>query len=510
MSERQSKAVQERHERILNEIVKRPENEFCADCGARNPRWASYSLGVFLCIRCAGIHRKMGTHISKVKSITMDQWSMEQIEIMRNSGGNTVVNQKINPNPANHPLPITQEDDHAIEKYIRTKWEKRAFTMENINRQVMASPPPSSPMSQQTQVQPQLQSQVQVQPTVQKASPAVARLQVLPKRSSSVPVTNNINDNMAGLQYKLLQLHEMGFKDELRNRQILSQTQGNLEATVEILSRLTQQPQTQQPYLQQKQPIQVMSDEQKLEHLMKLGFSDRQQNIDALRRAGGNVEIAITIVNEAKSATLLANQNASSQQYLSNRSNSMPTLHSNVLNNNSLLANTASTNTYNPFALSQPPSAFSSQQVAFPVQPQQPQQPQQQIAFAPSLQQPQHTAFATPLQQQSDQSQTNFSSPFQQPFQSQQPFQPSMFSQPTQQVVNNPFSASAPKSLPSLPSSNNVINSFPIQSLSPAPQTTSNPFTQMASASYLSTAVQPQQASLNPWSTTATTGNSFF
>lgn len=46
-----------------------------------DPRWASYSLGVFLCIRCAGIHRKMGTHISKVKSITMDQWTSEQIEV---------------------------------------------------------------------------------------------------------------------------------------------------------------------------------------------------------------------------------------------------------------------------------------------------------------------------------------------------------------------------------------------------------------------------------------------
>jgi hypothetical protein len=46
-----------------------------------DPRWASYSLGVFLCIRCAGIHRKMGTHISKVKSITMDQWNTEQIDV---------------------------------------------------------------------------------------------------------------------------------------------------------------------------------------------------------------------------------------------------------------------------------------------------------------------------------------------------------------------------------------------------------------------------------------------
>ncbi|OAD04281.1 hypothetical protein MUCCIDRAFT_35872 [Mucor lusitanicus CBS 277.49] len=81
MSERQSKSVQDRHERMLNEIVKQPGNEHCADCGSKNPRWASYSLGVFLCIRCAGIHRKMGTHISKVKSITMDQWTSEQIEV---------------------------------------------------------------------------------------------------------------------------------------------------------------------------------------------------------------------------------------------------------------------------------------------------------------------------------------------------------------------------------------------------------------------------------------------
>ncbi|KAI9360297.1 hypothetical protein BD770DRAFT_318803 [Pilaira anomala] len=83
MSERQSKATQDKHERILNEIVKQPGNELCADCRSKSPRWASYSLGVFLCIRCAGIHRKMGTHVSKVKSITMDQWTMEQIEVKR-------------------------------------------------------------------------------------------------------------------------------------------------------------------------------------------------------------------------------------------------------------------------------------------------------------------------------------------------------------------------------------------------------------------------------------------
>ena len=38
-------------------------------------------LGVFLCMRCASIHRKLGTHISKVKSLSMDGWSNEQVEV---------------------------------------------------------------------------------------------------------------------------------------------------------------------------------------------------------------------------------------------------------------------------------------------------------------------------------------------------------------------------------------------------------------------------------------------
>ncbi len=42
-------------------------NEACADCGGRGPEWASLNLGVLLCASCAGVHRHMGVHISKVR-----------------------------------------------------------------------------------------------------------------------------------------------------------------------------------------------------------------------------------------------------------------------------------------------------------------------------------------------------------------------------------------------------------------------------------------------------------
>lgn len=45
------------------------------------PRWASWNLGIFVCIRCAGIHRNLGVHISKVKSVNLDQWTQEQVQV---------------------------------------------------------------------------------------------------------------------------------------------------------------------------------------------------------------------------------------------------------------------------------------------------------------------------------------------------------------------------------------------------------------------------------------------
>lgn len=45
------------------------------------PRWASWNLGIFVCIRCAGIHRNLGVHISRVKSVNLDQWTQEQVQV---------------------------------------------------------------------------------------------------------------------------------------------------------------------------------------------------------------------------------------------------------------------------------------------------------------------------------------------------------------------------------------------------------------------------------------------
>ncbi|OXB39353.1 hypothetical protein J007_00830 [Cryptococcus neoformans] len=121
--------MEQRNERMLEELLKLPGNDNCADCHAPAPRWASVNLGIFLCVGCASVHRKLGTHKSRVKSVTLDTWTRDQIVAIRNMG-NTASNAIYNPNEALHPPPPSyghDERDSEIEKYIRRKYEQGAF-----------------------------------------------------------------------------------------------------------------------------------------------------------------------------------------------------------------------------------------------------------------------------------------------------------------------------------------------------------------------------------------------
>ena len=47
-----------------------------------DPRWASWNLGIFICVRCAGIHRSLGATVSKVRSVNLDAWTHEQLQVL--------------------------------------------------------------------------------------------------------------------------------------------------------------------------------------------------------------------------------------------------------------------------------------------------------------------------------------------------------------------------------------------------------------------------------------------
>ncbi|KAJ9582644.1 hypothetical protein L9F63_023022, partial [Diploptera punctata] len=118
------KQIQEKCQALLAQMLRDEDNKYCVDCDAKGPRWASWNLGIFLCIRCAGIHRNLGVHISKVKSVNLDIWTPEQVvslQQMGNSRARAVYEANL---PDNFRRPQT---DSSLEAFVRAKYEQKKY-----------------------------------------------------------------------------------------------------------------------------------------------------------------------------------------------------------------------------------------------------------------------------------------------------------------------------------------------------------------------------------------------
>ncbi|KAM6923220.1 stromal membrane-associated protein 1 isoform 2-T2 [Lycodopsis pacificus] len=134
-SEREkAQKLNEQHQVILSKLLREEDNKLCADCEAKGPRWASWNLGVFMCIRCAGIHRNLGVHISRVKSVNLDQWTPEQIQSMVDMGNNRAKRLYEDHLPENFRRP---QVDQAVEVFIRDKYERKKY----FNKEAVAAEP---------------------------------------------------------------------------------------------------------------------------------------------------------------------------------------------------------------------------------------------------------------------------------------------------------------------------------------------------------------------------------
>ncbi|XP_038061593.1 arf-GAP with coiled-coil, ANK repeat and PH domain-containing protein 2-like isoform X2 [Patiria miniata] len=105
-----------------------PGNDKCCDCKNENPTWCSINLGITLCIECSGIHRSLGVHISKVRSLTLDSMEPETLKVMLELGNNlvrSIFEARVDETVA---MPASPNCSSAVRrKWIEAKYKDKSF-----------------------------------------------------------------------------------------------------------------------------------------------------------------------------------------------------------------------------------------------------------------------------------------------------------------------------------------------------------------------------------------------
>lgn len=120
-----------------NEFVERIQdaNPLCADCQSLGPEWACINFGTAICIECSGIHRSLGVHVSKVRSLLLDAWPRSLrvvMEAMGNERANQVWEARV---PANRIKPAAGAAREERETWIHDKYVGKVF----INQEELAT-----------------------------------------------------------------------------------------------------------------------------------------------------------------------------------------------------------------------------------------------------------------------------------------------------------------------------------------------------------------------------------
>ncbi|XP_050196480.1 arf-GAP with GTPase, ANK repeat and PH domain-containing protein 1 isoform X4 [Myiozetetes cayanensis] len=125
-SKNKSRLTSQNEAMALQSIRNIRGNSHCVDCEAQNPDWASLNLGALICIECSGIHRNLGTHLSRVRSLDLDDWPIELIKVM-SAIGNELANSVWEENSQGHMKPSSDSTREEKELWIRAKYEQKLF-----------------------------------------------------------------------------------------------------------------------------------------------------------------------------------------------------------------------------------------------------------------------------------------------------------------------------------------------------------------------------------------------
>lgn len=119
----------------LLRTIPNSDNNMCVDCGStESVEWVSVNFLVVFCVRCSSSHRHLGSHISRIKSLKLDNFENENELLLRyinNRMVNEYLEQQLTPDKKLQPNSLNEERLN----FIRNKYLTKSYipNIENIN-----------------------------------------------------------------------------------------------------------------------------------------------------------------------------------------------------------------------------------------------------------------------------------------------------------------------------------------------------------------------------------------
>jgi len=111
----------------LRAIRAQPGNGTCAECSSPSVEWLVLEYGVLVCIHCAGAHRSLGTHISKVRSLDLDDFATAELQwvaAMGNRKSNGIFEAAL---PDRMRRPAQRSPDAIRRRWLTAKYDEQSF-----------------------------------------------------------------------------------------------------------------------------------------------------------------------------------------------------------------------------------------------------------------------------------------------------------------------------------------------------------------------------------------------
>ena len=107
---------------VIRQLQKLPANKRCADCSSKLPSCVNLTVGSFVCMACAGIHRELSQRVKGVGHSKFTQEEADRLKTTDNDKVNRVWLARYNPQRERMKPPTDNTDQNKLKSWIRRKY----------------------------------------------------------------------------------------------------------------------------------------------------------------------------------------------------------------------------------------------------------------------------------------------------------------------------------------------------------------------------------------------------